>query len=81
MATGDIHTVPSVRGWRNEREDGTALRYYTTKHMAVSDGEAIATNDKVSHFVYDYSGSVLRRCDYKARRPYAWDGSSASVES
>ena len=65
MASGDIHTVPAVHGWKNEREDGATIRYYGAKFLAVSDGQAMAANEKVSHFVYDRCGSVLRRADYQ----------------
>ena len=81
MATGDIHTVPAINGWRNEREDGATIRYYVAKFLAVSDGEAIAAKEKVSHFVYDRCGSVLRRCDYQGPMQRSMARSAAAVES
>ena len=81
MASGDIHTVPAIHGWRNEREDGPTIRYYVAKFLAVADGEALAAKEKVSHFVYDRCGSMLRRCDYTAPRAHVGSRTAASVES
>jgi hypothetical protein len=66
MAPGDIHTIPATYGWRNEREDGATIRYYIAKTPAVADGEIIAAQEMVSHFVYDRCGSRLRRSDHRA---------------
>jgi uncharacterized protein DUF2188 len=70
---GNVHVVPSARGWDVKVEGGGEAGHFHTQDEAIAASRGLALVNRSEHIVHDRDGRVRQRDSYE-RDPFPRKG-------
>ncbi len=61
---GNVHVVPSERGWDVRIEGGSRASHFQTQDEAIRAGRTLARDNRSEHIVHGRDGRIRQRDSY-----------------